>query len=132
MNWERGIYFTRSRPYKKNDQATIESERNHLVRRNAFYYRYDTSDERVLLKRLWRLVGDRLNYLTPTIEPVGYATGVAADSTTSRGPRSAGYCRPQQEAEMTAYRDALSPARLARDITDLQTRLTVMAKEKTE
>ena len=36
------IFFTRSRPYKKNDQATIESKNNHLVRKYAFYYRYDT------------------------------------------------------------------------------------------
>ena len=43
---ERDIYFTRSRPYKKNDQATIESKNNHLVRKYGFYYRYDTSEER--------------------------------------------------------------------------------------
>lgn len=30
---EREIFFTRSRPYRKNDQATIESKNNHLVRR---------------------------------------------------------------------------------------------------
>jgi len=42
---ERQIYFTRSRPYKKNDQATIESKNNHLVRKNGFYYRYDTPAE---------------------------------------------------------------------------------------
>ena len=42
----KGIYFTRSRPYKKNDQATIESKNNHLVRKYAFYYRYDTPEER--------------------------------------------------------------------------------------
>ena len=33
---ERDVYFTRSRPYKKNDQATIESKKNHLVRRYGF------------------------------------------------------------------------------------------------
>ena len=60
------IFFTRSRPYKKNDQATIESKNNHLVRKYAFYYRYDTGDERAVLNRLWPLVNDRLNYLTPT------------------------------------------------------------------
>jgi len=38
------IFFTRSRPYKKNDQATIESKNNHLVRKYAFYYRYDVDD----------------------------------------------------------------------------------------
>ena len=32
----------RARPYKKNDQATIESKNNHLVRRYGFYWRYDT------------------------------------------------------------------------------------------
>jgi hypothetical protein len=48
------IFFTRSRPYKKNDQATIESKNNHLVRRYGFYYRYDTFDERSALNRLWK------------------------------------------------------------------------------
>lgn len=30
------IYFIRSRPYKKNDQATIKSKNGHIVRRYAF------------------------------------------------------------------------------------------------
>lgn len=38
------IFFTRSRPYKKNDQATIESKNNHLVRKYGFYYRYDVDN----------------------------------------------------------------------------------------
>ena len=71
---EREIFFTRSRPYKKNDQATIESKNNHLVRKYGFYYRYDTDEERAVLNRLWRLVNDRLNYLTPTKKPVGFGT----------------------------------------------------------
>ena len=62
----------RSRLYKKNDQATIESKNNHLVRKYAFYYRYDTDEESAVLNRLWKLVNDRLNYLTPTIKPIGY------------------------------------------------------------
>ena len=36
-----GACFTRSRPYTKNDQATIESKNNHLVRKYGFYYRYE-------------------------------------------------------------------------------------------
>lgn len=68
---EMEIFFTRSRPYKKNDQATIESKNNHLVRKYGFYYRYDTDEERAVLNRLWKLVNDRLNYLTPTIKPIG-------------------------------------------------------------
>ncbi|MFC7752050.1 hypothetical protein [Tsukamurella soli] len=142
MDWagERGIFFTRSRPYKKNDQATIESKNNHLVRRYAFHFRYDSSDERVLLNRLWKLVGDRLNYLTPTIKPVDYAS-------TRSGRRRRVYDKPRtpfdrllasrvlspaQEAELTAYRDSLNPAHLAREIHELQIRLTLLAQEKTE
>src|SRR5690606_2940550 len=41
----RDIAQTRSRPYKKNDQATVESKNNHVVRKHAFYWRYDTPTE---------------------------------------------------------------------------------------
>jgi integrase len=68
------VTFTRSRPYKKNDQATIESKNNHLVRKYGFYYRYDTPEELRVLNRLWKLVNDRFNYLTPTKKPTGWGT----------------------------------------------------------
>ncbi len=135
-----GIYFTRSRPYKKNDQATIESKNNHLVRKYAFYYRYDTPDERVVLNRLWKLVNDRLNYLTPTIKPIGYAS--SADGRRRRlydTPQTpldrllaAGMLSAAQRAELIAYRDSLNPAQIGREIADLQNRLLLLAKEKTE
>ncbi|NYF96870.1 integrase catalytic domain-containing protein [Janibacter cremeus] len=135
-----GIYFTRSRPYKKNDQATIESKNNHLVRKYAFYYRYDTPEERAVLARLWPLVNDRLNYLTPTKKPVGYGTDRNGRRTRLYDkPRTpfdrllaAGVLAPAQEAELTAYRDILNPADLARRIGDLQDRLVLLAKDKTE
>jgi hypothetical protein len=137
---EREIFFTRSRPDKKNDQATIESKNNHLVRKYAFYYRYDTEEERRVLGRLWPLVNDRLNYLTPTIKPTGYTS-------TKNGRRrrvydkpatpferllTAGVLSPKQRGELTAHRDRLNPAQLARQIADLQTRLLVLSKDKTE
>lgn len=134
------IFFTRSRPYKKNDQATIESKNNHLVRRYGFYYRYDTDAERAVLNRLWHLVNDRLNYLTPTIKPIGYGSG-------RDGRRRRLYDKPQtpldrllaagvlsaaQESELLAYRDSLNPAAIARQIADLQNSLLRLAKDKTE
>lgn len=134
------IFFTRSRPYKKNDQATIESKNNHLVRRYAYYWRYDTPEELALLNRLWPLVNDRLNYLVPTKKPTGWDTD-------SRGRRrrrydqpatpcdrllAAGVLSPAQEAELRAYRANLNPAGLARDITTLQDRLTGLARRPTE
>ncbi len=71
---ELDIYFTRSRPYKKNDQATIESKNNQIVRRYGFYWRYDTLPQLKLLNDLWQVVNDRHNYLTPTKKPIGWAT----------------------------------------------------------
>ncbi|MGD7706173.1 hypothetical protein [Microlunatus sp. Y2014] len=137
---EMEIFFTRSRPYKKNDQATIESKNNHLVRKYGFYYRYDTTEERTVLNRLWPLVNDRLNYLTPTKKPVGYGTD-------RNGRRTRLYDKPQtpldrllaanvltpaQTAELTAHRDSLNPAAIGRQIADLQTVLLKLPKEKTE
>ena len=60
------VFFTRSRPYKSNDHATIEPKNNHLVRRYGFYHRYDSPAELDLLNQLRTLVCDRLNFLTPT------------------------------------------------------------------
>ena len=134
------IFFTRSRPYKKNDQATIESKNNHLVRKYGFYYRYDTDEERVVLNRLWLLVNNRLNYLTPTKKPTGYGSD-------RNGRRTRIYDKPQtpldrllaadvlapaQATELLAYRDSLNPAQIAREIADLQAVLLKLAKDKTE
>jgi hypothetical protein len=100
------------------------------------YYRYDTSEERAVLNRLWPLV----NYLTPTKKPTGYASS-------PDGRRRRLYDKPQtpldrllatqtlsraQQAELIVYRDSLNPARIAREIVDLQSRLLLLAKEKTE
>jgi hypothetical protein len=134
------IFFTRSRPYKKNDQATIESKNNHLVRKYAFYYRYDTDEERVVLNRLWRLVNNRLNYLTPTIKPTGYSSSRDGrrrrlyDQPMTPLDRllAAKVLSPAQEAELSAYREGLNPAAIARQVADLQNRLLILAKEKTE
>jgi hypothetical protein len=137
---ERQIYFTRSRPYKKNDQATIESKNNHLVRRYGFYYRYDTPAELRVLNRLWPLVNDRLNYFTPTKKPVGWD----ADRNGRRRriydkPQTpldrllaAGVLSPAQEAELVAHRDSLNPADLAKRIHDEQQMLIKLAKDKTD
>lgn len=87
---DRKIFFTRSRPYKKNDQATIESKNNHLVRRYGFYWRYDTPEALTLLNQLWPLVNDRLNYFTRRRNPsTGLPTQPAAAnaSTTPHRPR---------------------------------------------
>ncbi|QAY61775.1 transposase [Microbacterium protaetiae] len=141
-NWlqERDIAQTRSRPYRKNDQATVESKNNHVVRKHAFYWRYDTPEELAALGELWRLVSLRLNFFTPTKKPTGYAT-------TAGGRRKRLYDTPKTpwqrvldsgvltttQAAATAGRIAgVNPADLTRQINHIQLRLIELAKEKTE
>lgn len=141
VSWAAGrdIFFTRSRPYKKNDQATIESKNNHLVRRYAFYWRYDTPEALVLLNRLWPLVNDRLNYLTPTKKPTGWGTDAIGRRKrlydTPRTPLDrlldAGVLSPAQETGLIAYRDGLNPAHIAREIQRAQDQLTGLARRPT-
>lgn len=141
IDWAAGrrIFFTRSRPYKKNDQATIESKNNHLVRRYGFYWRYDTPEALNLLNQLWPLTGDRLNYLTPTKKPAGWTTDTAGrrkriyddPATPVDWLLAAGVLSAEQETELRAKRDRLNPADLARRIQTIQDRLTGLAREAT-
>lgn len=137
---QRHIYFTRGRPYKKNDQATIESKNNHLVRRYGFYYRYDSPAELRVLNRLWPLVNDRLNYFTPTKKPLGWDADRNGrrrriyDRPTTPLDRllAADVLSPTQQTELVTYRDSLNPVDLARRIHDEQQMLIKLAKDKTD
>src|SRR5699024_6406900 len=128
-----------SRPYKKNDQATIESKNNHLVRRYGFYHRYDTGTELALLNQLWPLVNDRLNFFTPTTKPVGWSPDTLGrrkrlyDKPLSPYQRllAAGVLSPKQEAELTTYKATLKPVEIQRRISDIQQDLTRLAAGKT-
>ena len=95
---------------------------------------------RRLLNRLWKLVNDRLNYLTPTKKPVG--SGSSRDGRRTRlhdtpaAPLdrllAAGVLCAARQTELIAHRDSLDPAKIVRGTAGLQTRLLVLAKEKTE
>jgi len=134
------IEQTRSRPYQKNDQAHVESKNNHVVRKHAFYWRYDTTAELDLLNRLWRLVSLRLNFFTPTKKPIGYTT--TADGRkkriydTPKTPwqrlQASGALDEQQLAAVAARIDGTNPADLTRQINAIQMQLLDLAKTKTE
>jgi len=137
---QRDIEQTRSRPYKKNDQASVESKNNHVVRKHAFYWRYDTPEELALLGQLWPLVSMRLNFFTPTKKPTGYAT--AADGRRTRlydAPKTpwqrvqdSGVLTDEQTRTVQARIDGVNPADLTRRINQIQLRLTDISRDKTE
>lgn len=115
-------------------------ENNHVVRRYAFYYRYDTDAEHRVPGRLWELVDIRVNFLTPTRKPIGWGAGRA-------GGRKRLYDRPRtppgrlldtdaltdaQKDELIDYRNRLNPAVITRRIIELQDVLVRLAKDKTD
>lgn len=69
------IEQTRSRPYRKNGQATVESRNNHVVRKFAFHWRYDAPEQLDLLNRLWEKTYLLLNLFTPTRKPIHVEQG---------------------------------------------------------
>jgi hypothetical protein len=137
---DRDIEQTRSRPYRKNDQATVESKNNHVVRKHAFYWRYETPAELALLNEMWPLVSLRLNFFTPTRKPVDYTT--AADGRRRRVydlPKTpwqrvldAAIISEDRIAEVQARVQGVNPADLTRQINQIQTQLTTIARAKTE
>jgi len=137
---DRDIAQTRSRPYQKNDQAHVESKNNHVVRKHAFYWRYDTPAELELLNELWPLVSLRCNFFTPTKKPVGYTTTAGGrrkriyDSPATPWQRlqSSGVLDAQQLSNVAARIEGINPADLTRQINTIQMQLLDLAKAKTE
>jgi hypothetical protein len=62
------ITFTRSRPYRKNDNCFVEQKNDLIVRRTAGYLRYDTDDELVLLNQMYESVRLWVNFFHPSVK----------------------------------------------------------------
>ncbi|MGD9794735.1 MAG: hypothetical protein AB7V43_14760 [Acidimicrobiia bacterium] len=116
------------------------------MRKRAFYWRYDTPAELMLLNQMWPLVSFRLNFFTPTRNPIAYTT--AAD-----GRRRWAYDDPKTPCErvpavaiLTENRIAAAQARVhgvnPDDLTrridqiqiqiQIQTQLTASARARAE
>jgi hypothetical protein len=142
VSWAAGrqIFFTRARPYKKNDQAHVESKNNHVVRRYGFYYRYDTEAERQTLAALWKAVCLKMNFFTATKKPIGWTSDtVGRRKRLYDHPRTpferlldADVLSVEQIQALKDRHDSLNPASLTREITHLQGILTSLAKAKTD
>src|SRR5450756_2771327 len=62
----RGITFTRSRPYHKNDNAHVEENNNSVIRKFVGYDRHDTQEEVDLLNRLYKALHLLVNWFLPS------------------------------------------------------------------
>lgn len=142
INWASSldVFFTRSRPYKKNDQAHVESKNNHVVRKYGFHYRYDTPEELKVLRKLWKTVRLRMNLFTPTRKPIGWNQDSVGrrkrvyDTPATPLDRllASGILSRTQIKELQQLRDSTNPAELTRDILRYQAILTDLARTPTE
>lgn len=62
------IAFTRSRPYRKNDNCHVEQKNWSLVRRNIGYARYEGQEVTDLLDKYYQLSGLHSNYFLPSMK----------------------------------------------------------------
>jgi hypothetical protein len=67
----------------------VESKNNHVVRKYAFHWRYDTPEELTLLGELWPLLSLKLNFFVPTKKPIGHKT--AKDGWSAAGISDSGF-----------------------------------------
>ncbi len=136
---EKDIYFTRSRPYKSNDNAHVEQKNGDVVRRHAFHYRYDTAAELKLLNTLYALVRVRLNLFTATTKATGWRSNKHGKKTRIYDkPRTpyqrvidSGILTEAKASELADLMAITNPADLTRGITTIQTQLIALAAAKT-
>ena len=62
------ITFTRSRPYRKNDNCFVEQKNYSIVRRAVGYARYDTDEQCELLNELYSYLRLYTNFFLPTMK----------------------------------------------------------------
>ena len=62
----KGIVLSRSRPYKKNDNAHVEQKNGDKVRKLVGYFRYDKPEEVDLLNQLYIVEDLITNFFTPS------------------------------------------------------------------
>jgi hypothetical protein len=67
---DREIWFTHSRPYRKNDAPYVESKNWSMVRAYTGWRRYETEEELKILRKLLRLVSLRNNLFMPQMKVV--------------------------------------------------------------
>lgn len=131
------ITFTRSRPYRKNDDCFVEQKNYSVVRRAVGYGRYDTQEELLVLNELY----DRLRLYTNFFQPVMKLTEktrvgsrVSKKYDQARTPYrrvvgSPSISRRTKEELQREYAE-LNPVELKREIIRLQDRLGELAQLK--
>lgn len=131
------INFTRSRPYRKNDNCFVEQKNYTIVRRTVGYMRHDTDKELAILNRLYSKLRLYTNYFLPSmklVEKTRIGSKVVKRYDLAKTPLERLARSPHIPSKtkrlLKAEYDTLNPAQLKREITRLQQELARAARNK--
>ena len=124
------ITFTRSRPYRKNDNCYVEQKNWSVVRRFAGYARYDTPEAIQILNELYSVLFDYNNFFLPS-QKLKERTQDGARVRRIYHPAQTPYQRvmesphvdPAVKETLEAHYHTLNPAALHRQIQKCQQKL---------
>lgn len=135
---QEGITFTRSRPYRKNDNCFVEQKNYTVVRRAVGYARYDRPEQIQLLNELYGHLRRQVNFFLPSQklkDKTRKGSRVSKRYHPARTPYQRVLASEQvSEADKERLRQQyrqLNPAQLDRDIRSLQHQL-LMSTVRTE
>ena len=131
------VAFSRSRPYRKNDNPYVEQKNNAVVRTAVGYWRYDTSGELQLLNQIYAQLRLLTNFFYPSMKLQQSARVGARWKKRYDVPRT-----PYQRVldspnideaikeKLRAELAALNPAAITRGLVSLQAQLMKKARLK--
>ncbi|MEF9427579.1 MAG: transposase family protein [Candidatus Mariimomonas ferrooxydans] len=135
----KGITFTRSRAYRKNDSCHVEQKNYTAVRQYVGYFRYDIEEELNTMNELYRNLSLYLNYFHPVMKLKSKERTGSRVKKRYDVPRTP-YQRLLESPEIPKqYKEkikqvyaGLNPAGLHREITRLQNKLIKITLNKKE
>ena len=132
------ISFTRSRPYRKNDNCFVEQKNYSVVRRAVGYQRFDSEPQLRLLNELYELLELYTNFFQPSMKLKSkerYGARVKKQYDTARTPYQrlleSSYIKEETKQQLRARYRLLNPAQLKRQIERLQQKLLATAVSTT-
>jgi hypothetical protein len=134
---EHEVTFTRSRPWRKNDNCYVEQKNWAVVRRAAGYLRYDTPEELQVLNELYQRLVPYVNFFQPQMKLLEKTrTGAKvhrrydrAATPYRRAMRSPLVADGAKHA-LTEIYERLNPAALKREIVGLQAELLNLGRRR--
>lgn len=129
------LTFTRSRPYRKNDNCYVEQKNYTIVRRHVGYQRMVGPQQQLLLNELYGHLRLYANYFQPVMKLKSKArTGSQVKKTYHEAQtpyqklRQDPHLTKAQQQRLTAGYSSLNPAALKRQIERLQSKLLKLSQ----